>query len=136
MSLKTPLDDLAVLDDEHIQTLKDLCQGTTAVISELLAYFEKDIPDYIIQLETSAARGDLKSVEFTSHKIQGIAGNIGALRLRAYVADLEDFVRDQHAVPPHFCSERVRQLFKVSLKALQRVIADTPHDEQREKIPA
>ena len=71
---------------------------------KLLTRFENEYSEYDMQLRKSLEAGDYEDAVLRSHTMKGLAGNLGAERLREVSMDVESLCKDKSAlaeIEPH-----------------------------------
>lgn len=87
-----PDDDLPVLDAAIIATLASFdTEGT--LVNEVLGTFLDDIPPSQQILTDAFSQGDLETVRRTAHRLKGAAATVGAARIEAMCATMEEAAR-------------------------------------------
>ncbi|HET7434852.1 MAG TPA: response regulator [Thermoanaerobaculia bacterium] len=81
--------DDAVLNEETLDGLRALADGSNEVIVEVAALMMRDTPPRLETIREAAARGDAATLAATAHGVKSSAGTIGALRLHGLAAELE-----------------------------------------------
>jgi two-component system sensor histidine kinase/response regulator len=76
------------LDRSALEGLREL--GGTELLAELTGLFLEDVPPQLEALGGAIESGDAASVKRTAHTLKGSSGNMGALRMSAICAELED----------------------------------------------
>ncbi len=68
-------------------------EGEPDILGELIELFLTDVPPQLIALREAAQSGDARSVERIAHTLKGSCGNMGAVRMGAICAELEEMGR-------------------------------------------
>lgn len=89
-----------VLDDSRLAMLRGLgADDGWGMLPAVIEAFLSSAPDQAAGLRTSHESGDTAALEAVLHRLRGSAGNLGAARLAASCAELEDLVRGGGTVP-------------------------------------
>lgn len=67
------------------------------LLGELIGIFNEEFPRLMQSLQESIARGDMKSVEFTSHALKGILSGLSVTRAAALASQLEVMAREKNS---------------------------------------
>jgi len=78
----------SVLDQEVLANLRDL--GDAGLLAELAGMFFDDASSRLGELRDAVEAGDAGGVERVAHTLKGSSGNMGAARMSAICADLQD----------------------------------------------
>ena len=78
----------SVLDPEVLANLRDL--GDAELLAELAGMFFDDASSRLGELREAVEAGDAGGVERVAHTLKGSSGNMGAARMSAICADLQD----------------------------------------------
>ena len=82
------------VDPSVIQDLRDLqSPGEPDILQELAGIFAQDTPNRLCSLKDAVARHDAPELRRVAHSLKGSSGNLGARRLAAACARIEDQVR-------------------------------------------
>jgi len=111
------------IDYSALDGLRDLQgEGEPDILCELIELFLTDVPPQLVALREAVQSGDILSVERIAHTLKGSSGNMGAVRMAAICAELEEIGRSgTFAGAPVWISrlkeefERVRVEFEESL---------------------
>jgi len=76
------------LDPEVLASLRDL--GDVELLTELAEMFFGDVSSRLGELREAVEAGDAAGVERVAHTLKGSSGNIGATRMSAICAELQD----------------------------------------------
>lgn len=87
--------DLPVLDT---RPLKDLLEmgATPALVQELIALFEEDVPVRLALLRTAIGSANAGETMAEAHQLKGALGNLGLLRFADLAARMEALARAGH----------------------------------------
>lgn len=84
------------IDPEAIENLRALdTDGDNAFLREIVGIFLQDTPQRLTELRTSLAAGDITRFARAAHSLKGSASNLGAVRLSAAAAKLEQLARHE-----------------------------------------
>lgn len=78
-----------VIDEERVNDLLELGDGSPRLLTELVEVFRQDAPDRIGALRDAAKTSDAKSIKMSAHALKGSSRNIGATQLAKYAQVLE-----------------------------------------------
>jgi two-component system, sensor histidine kinase and response regulator len=85
-----------VIDRSLLENLRELQgDGAPDILNELIELFLSDVPLQLADLREAAEAGESNSVERIAHKLKGSAAHMGALRMRALLAELEEIGRSE-----------------------------------------
>jgi signal transduction histidine kinase/DNA-binding response OmpR family regulator/HPt (histidine-containing phosphotransfer) domain-containing protein len=85
---------IKVLDRSVLSGLRELQEEDEGdILGELVGLFLADVPPRLVGLREAAEVGDARSVEGIAHSLKGSCGNMGAARLGAVCAELEELGR-------------------------------------------
>jgi HPt (histidine-containing phosphotransfer) domain-containing protein len=85
------MDQADVLDPAVLSSLRKLTPaGEPDVLAEVLALFLEEVPPRITRLRNAWQARNIEEVHRCAHSLKGSAGNIGARRLHAVCAELDD----------------------------------------------
>jgi two-component system, sensor histidine kinase and response regulator len=77
-----------------LKSLRELqAEGEPNVLKELIELFLEDVPPLLKALREAEERDDAQSVERIAHTLNGSCGNLGAVRMAAVCAELEEIGR-------------------------------------------
>jgi CheY-like chemotaxis protein len=85
---ETPAENGSVLDPEVLANLRDL--GDAELLAELAGMFLDDASSRLQELREAIGAGDAAGVERVAHTLKGSSGNMGATRMSAICAELQD----------------------------------------------
>jgi CheY-like chemotaxis protein len=85
---ETPAENGSVLDPEVLANLRDL--GDAELLAELAGMFFDDASSRLEELRGAIGAGDAAGVERVAHTLKGSSGNMGATRMSAICAELQD----------------------------------------------
>jgi two-component system, sensor histidine kinase and response regulator len=82
------------IDHSVLEGLRELQEkGEPDVLKELVELFLEDVPPQLKALREAEKREDAMSVERIAHTLKGSSGNLGAVRMEAICAELEELGR-------------------------------------------
>jgi two-component system, sensor histidine kinase and response regulator len=82
------------VDHSVLKSLRELQEeGEPDVLKELIELFLEDLPPQFKALQEAEEREDAQSVERTAHTLKGSSSNLGAVRMAAICAELEEIGR-------------------------------------------
>jgi CheY-like chemotaxis protein len=88
------------IDHSVLQGLRELQEeGEPDILKELIELFLEDVPLHFKALREAGERDDAQSVERTAHTLKGSCGNLGAVRMVAICAELEEIGRSGDLAP-------------------------------------
>jgi two-component system, sensor histidine kinase and response regulator len=91
-----PLDPLDPLDRSVLAALRQLQEeGEPDILDELIEQFLTDVPPQLVALKEAVEAGDAHSVERIAHTLRGSSANMGAVRMEAICAELEEMGRSE-----------------------------------------
>jgi two-component system, sensor histidine kinase and response regulator len=100
-------------------------EGEPDILNELIELFLTDVPPQLAALREAVEAGDAHSVERIAHTLKGSCGNMGAVRMEAICAELEEIGRSEDlATAPVRISKleeefgRVRVVFEEELSKI------------------
>jgi two-component system, sensor histidine kinase and response regulator len=114
------------LDRSVLAGLRELQEeGEPDILNELIELFLTDVPPQLAALREAVEAGDAHSVERIAHTLKGSCGNMGAVRMEAICAELEEIGRSEDlATTPVRISKleeefgRVRVVFEEELSKI------------------
>jgi two-component system sensor histidine kinase/response regulator len=84
------------IDRSVLVSLRELqVEGEPEILSELIELFLDDVPRHLAALREAVQAGDARSVERIAHTLKGSCGNMGAVRMEAISAELEEIGRSE-----------------------------------------
>jgi HPt (histidine-containing phosphotransfer) domain-containing protein len=84
------MDQKPIIANDQLSSLRELSMpGEKDFVSELIDIFFQQSPKIIAELEAGVNSNDAQVIEKMAHKFKGSCGNIGAARLQALCAELE-----------------------------------------------
>jgi HPt (histidine-containing phosphotransfer) domain-containing protein len=113
-----------LLDLTTIRNLLELDDGSTGLLAEMTALFRDDTPQRIQDLAAAAARGDAGTFSRVAHALKGGAGALGATGMRGAAAELEALGHEGSVDASPDLRDRLDELFRRSLAALEAVIQE------------
>jgi two-component system, sensor histidine kinase and response regulator len=85
-----------VIDRSLLENLRELQgDGAPDILNDLIELFLSDVPLQLADLREAAEAGESHSVERIAHTLKGSAANMGALRMQALLAELEEIGRSE-----------------------------------------
>ena len=85
-----------MIDHSLLESLRELQgDGKPDILDELIELFLSDVPLQLAELREAAEAGEPHSVERIAHTLKGSAANMGALRMKALLAELEEIGRSE-----------------------------------------
>jgi signal transduction histidine kinase/CheY-like chemotaxis protein len=89
-----------VLDPKTIAQLFDLgSSGRSDFVARVAGLFRSHAPKILAQCEEAHASGDAERLGTAAHALKSMSGNIGARRVMATAAAIEDETRGKHQLP-------------------------------------
>ena len=86
----------APLNESVLEGLRELqAEGEPDILEELIELFLTDVPPELVALREAVESGDAHSVERIAHTLKGSGGNMGAVRMAAICAELEEIGRSE-----------------------------------------
>ncbi|MGI8547865.1 MAG: response regulator [Gemmatimonadaceae bacterium] len=85
----TPASDQSSVDLDVLDNLASMTETGDIFVARLIVTFATDASSRIELLRTALAEGDLVAVERTGHALKGASGNMGAIRMAALGAELQ-----------------------------------------------
>ena len=101
-TVSAPLDGSATREDSEedpldrsvLASLRELQEeGAPDILNELIELFIDGVPPQLVALREAVEAGDAHSVERIAHTLKGSCGNMGARRMEALCAELEEIGR-------------------------------------------
>jgi PAS domain S-box-containing protein len=84
------------LDRSVLAGLRELqVEGEPNILNELMDLFLTDVPPQLVALREAAEASDAHAVERIAHTLMGSCGNMGAVRMGAICAELEEIGRTE-----------------------------------------
>jgi CheY-like chemotaxis protein len=100
------------IDDSVLEGLRELQEeGEPDILKELIELFLEDVPPQLKALREAEERDDAKSVERIGHTLKGSCGNLGAVRMAAISAELEEIGRTGDLAPAPALLSRLEEEF-------------------------
>jgi signal transduction histidine kinase/DNA-binding response OmpR family regulator/HPt (histidine-containing phosphotransfer) domain-containing protein len=88
------------IDQSVLEGLRELQEeGEPDILKELIELFLEDVPPQLEALREAEERDDPKSVERIAHTLKGSSSNLGAVRMAAICAELEEIGRSGELAP-------------------------------------
>jgi two-component system sensor histidine kinase/response regulator len=101
------------LDRNVLATLRELQQeGEPDILNELIELFLTDVPPQLVALREAAEAGDAHSVGRFAHTLKGSCGNMGAVRMDAICAELEEIGRSEDLAAAPVLISRLEKEFE------------------------
>jgi two-component system, sensor histidine kinase and response regulator len=85
--------DMPALDRETLDRLHEMSRPGSDLVAEVIAIFLHDAPERLAALRGSTDRGDASELARVAHALKGSAGQLGARRVQALSARLEEIGR-------------------------------------------
>jgi HPt (histidine-containing phosphotransfer) domain-containing protein len=98
-------------------------EGEPDILAELGELFLEDVPPQLEALREATEGGDASSVERVAHTLKGSCGNMGALKMAAICAELEDIGHSGELERAPAFVERLEAEFARVRRALETEIA-------------
>jgi PAS domain S-box-containing protein len=95
-------------------------EGKPDILKELVELFLEDTPNQLKTLKEAAEKGDASSVERTAHTLSGGSGNLGAVRVAAICAELEEIGRSGDLAPAPALLSRLEEEYGRVRTALEK----------------
>jgi len=86
-------DDVFVLDRERVSSFMTISRTQEGFLEGLVRTFKQDVPSRIDALRAAAATGDANDLALAAHALKSSCGSVGARRMFAVAATLEQKVR-------------------------------------------
>lgn len=86
------MDETVVVDTDALSRLEEW--GGRELVLKMLAIFFEHAPERIEQIRSGARDGQLEETERGAHSLKSSAGNLGARRLQARAAEMEEKAAD------------------------------------------
>jgi two-component system, sensor histidine kinase and response regulator len=100
------------IDRSVLAGLRELQQeGEPDILKELIEMFLADVPSQLEALREATEKGDAQGVEWVSHTLKGICGNMGAVRMESICAELEEIGRSAHLAAAPVRSSQLEEEF-------------------------
>ncbi|MDR0498607.1 MAG: Hpt domain-containing protein [Holophagales bacterium] len=91
------LPNVPVLDQPTLDQIKNIDDEELGLIRELFGIFETDMPARLSALKIAIESNNMTKIRELSHAMKGSCGTIGAMRLRAISAMIENHTRENQA---------------------------------------
>jgi HPt (histidine-containing phosphotransfer) domain-containing protein len=85
-----PEPSVAILDDHVISALRSFGRPAGRLLAEMVAAFVDEAPTLMAEIESSESHGTCADVARAAHKLKGVCGHIGAVRVALASAHVED----------------------------------------------
>ncbi len=95
------------LDLNVIQTLRELPAGGERLVGRLVHVYLEDAPDNIDALHAALEKDDAGAVAFAAHSLKSSSANLGARRIAALAAEVEQSARSGSLAG---CEQRLRDI--------------------------
>ena len=86
-------DDVFVLDRERVSSFMTIGRSQEGFLEGLVKTFKEDVPSRIDALRAAASTGDANDLALAAHALKSSCGSVGARRMYAVAASLEQKVR-------------------------------------------
>ena len=128
LEMKPVLGDMAVdlpAEDDHMEFEKGirLVGGDRQAYIRILRRFAQDAAALYSQLVKDRSRGDSAAVKRELHTLKGMAGTVGAEKLRALAAEFEEVVSED--IIPDLETSELRTELQGSLRSIAAVLKNT-----------
>lgn len=87
-------DEWPELEGFETEDTKKLTRGDLTFFRTILTMFVDDVEDFVKKINYALEAGDLETATHLAHKIRGQAGQLGAMKLHRYAAELEDTLQE------------------------------------------
>ena len=87
-------DDTHVLDRERVSSFLAISRTQDGFLEGLVRTFRQDVPSRLDALRAAAASGDAGDLAFAAHALRSSCGSVGAKRMYAVAASIEDAARN------------------------------------------
>jgi two-component system, sensor histidine kinase and response regulator len=120
-----PVDATEPLDRSVLEGLRELQEeGEPNLLDELIEMFFDDVPSSQLEaLQEAMKAGDAHFVERVAHTLKGSCGNIGALRMAAICAELQDIGASKDLSRAPELLEHLKAEFERARPALETEVA-------------
>ncbi len=81
----------------NLPELLDRVENDQALLAELLALFQEDLPESRAALQTALDGGDLHEIERAAHRLKGMLANLSAKDTASLAAEIESTARAGNA---------------------------------------
>jgi HPt (histidine-containing phosphotransfer) domain-containing protein len=113
------------LDQGVLASLRQLTlPGEPDVLHEVLTVFIQDVPRRVASLSAAAAGGRVAEAARAAHSLKGSAGNIGARRLQALAATLEEAAGAGAMHDVRARADAIQREFAAVDAEIRRILAD------------
>ena len=86
-------------------------EGEPDILEELIELFLTDVPPQLVALQAAVEAGDAHAIERIAHTLKGSCGNMGAKRMEAICAELEELGRSGNLTPAPGLISRLEEEF-------------------------
>jgi len=111
------------LDRSVLEGLREL--GDADLLTELVNLFFEDVPPQLASLREAVESGDAPSVERVAHTLKGSCSNMGATKMAAICAELQDIGSFEDLAPAPELLERLEAEFGCVRPALEAEVAES-----------
>ena len=115
-------DDGFVLDRERVSSFMTIGRTQEGFLEGLVKTFKQDVPSRIDALRAAAASGDANDLALAAHALKSSCGSVGARRMYAVAASLEQKVRSGRFEGVHESIEQLAAEFPRVLEAYTGII--------------
>ena len=113
------MNDLPILDPRPLRDLLDM-GASPALIQELIALFQEDVPTHMAVLRTALAASDGRQTMMEAHQLKGALSNMGLVRFADLASRIEAcIVANQMELAPSL-AEALPAAYEEALEALQQ----------------
>ncbi len=111
-----------ILDQAMVDQLRDLADGSDALLIEVLQTFKADSPQRITDMRAALAAGDAQALHRGAHTLKGACGNLGLRRLEWACARLDRQARTGDLGP---CPEQLARVERAYVEGVGALEAET-----------
>lgn len=112
----------SILDHSVIRVLRDLDQGGTGAVRELVGLFLEIAPKRIAHLKKALAEKDFRGLAREAHSLKASSANLGALRLSRVCRDLEGIENHPAEAPAEKLVNEIEQEFALAAEMLHELV--------------
>ena len=123
--LFSALDELPVLNLHTVAELRDITPpDEPEFLSELLADFERDTLAQLSAMHMALSQGDAATLEHAAHKLKGMSGTLGAIRLSRLAGVIQERAQRRELLHVSQLLSRLQDEFDSARIALKEAVAD------------
>ena len=113
---------LPTIDREQLEMLlmADEGEDSTALVREIYELFRQESDEKLRQLDTICAVGDLIALRNVVHFVAGSAGNLGMVRLGAFLRATEEAIDAQRVNESAALAEPIRSEYTTACAAFEQ----------------